>query len=82
MDQFASALDTAAAIRSKEVSPLEVLDATLSRIDRDNPELNAVIWRNDRKRSKLWSSRSNNSLKPIKSACNKVNRRNRARWAR
>jgi len=47
MDQFASALDTAAAIRSKEVSPLEVLDATLSRIDRDNPELNAVIWRND-----------------------------------
>ncbi|HEV3266062.1 MAG TPA: amidase [Acidimicrobiales bacterium] len=47
MDEFASALDTAAAIRRKEVSPLEVLDATLSRIDRRNPDLNAVIWRND-----------------------------------
>jgi amidase len=47
MDEFTSALDTAAAIRSKEVSPLEVLDATLSRVDRLNPELNAVIWRND-----------------------------------
>ncbi|HWE69251.1 MAG TPA: amidase [Acidimicrobiales bacterium] len=47
MDQFASALDTAAAIRAKVVSPLEVLDATLSRIDTSNPELNAVIWRND-----------------------------------
>ncbi|HEY1989509.1 MAG TPA: amidase [Acidimicrobiales bacterium] len=47
MDEFTSALDTAAAIRRKEVSPLEVLDATLSRVDRRNPELNAVIWRND-----------------------------------
>ncbi|HEX3461142.1 MAG TPA: amidase [Acidimicrobiales bacterium] len=47
MDEFTSALDTAAAIRSKAVSPLEVLDATLARIDRLNPELNAVIWRND-----------------------------------
>jgi amidase len=47
MDEFTTALDTAAAIRSKEVSPLEVLDATLSRVDRLNPELNAVIWRND-----------------------------------
>ena len=28
-------------------SPLEVLDATLARIDARNPELNAVIWRND-----------------------------------
>ena len=47
MDEHASAIDTAAAIRSKEVSPLEVLDATLARIDARNAELNAVIWRND-----------------------------------
>jgi len=47
MDEFTTALDTAAAIRRKEVSPLEVLDATLSRVDRRNPELNALIWRND-----------------------------------
>jgi amidase len=47
MDEHASAIDTAAAIRSKEVSPLEVLDACLARIDARNPGLNAVIWRND-----------------------------------
>jgi len=47
MDEFASAIDTAAAIRAKEVSPLEVLDACLARIDARNPELNAVVWRND-----------------------------------
>jgi amidase len=47
MNDFASALDTAAAIRRKDVSPLEVLDASLDRVDKRNPELNAVIWRND-----------------------------------
>ena len=47
MDEHASAIDTAAAIRSREVSPLEVLDACLARIDERNPALNAVIWRND-----------------------------------
>jgi amidase len=47
MNEFTSALDTAAAIRRKEASPLEVLEATLSRVDRRNPELNAIIWRND-----------------------------------
>jgi len=47
MDEHASAIDTAAAIRAKEVSPLEVLDATLARVDARNAALNAVIWRND-----------------------------------
>ncbi len=47
MADYESALDTAAAIRRKEVSPLEVLDAALARVDQRNPELNAVIWRND-----------------------------------
>ncbi len=47
MDEHASAIDTAAAIRSGEVSPLEVLDACLARVDHRNPELNAVVWRND-----------------------------------
>jgi len=46
-DDFPTALDTAAAIRRKEASPLEVLDATLARVDERNPALNAVIWRND-----------------------------------
>ncbi len=44
---YASALDVAAAIRAREVSPLEVLDDCLARVDARNPELNAVIWRND-----------------------------------
>ena len=47
MDEHASALDVASAIRTMDVSPLEVLDATLARIDARNPALNAVIWRND-----------------------------------
>ncbi len=47
MDEHTSALDVASAIRTMDVSPLEVLDATLARIDARNPALNAVIWRND-----------------------------------
>jgi amidase len=47
MDEHASALDVAAAIRAKDVSPLEVLDHCLARVDERNPGLNAVIWRND-----------------------------------
>ncbi len=37
MADYESALDTAAAIRRKEVSPLEVLDAALARVDQRNP---------------------------------------------
>lgn len=47
MSDYETALGTAAAIRRKEVSPLEVLDATLARVDELNPDLNAIIWRND-----------------------------------
>ena len=47
MDEHASAIDTAAAIRAKEVSPLEVLDACIARMDALDPALNAVVWRND-----------------------------------
>ncbi len=38
---FTSALDLAAAIRRKEVSPVEVVDGALGRIERLNPALNA-----------------------------------------
>jgi amidase len=44
---LSSALTTAAAIRSREVSPLEVLDACLARVDEVNDRVNAVIWRDD-----------------------------------
>ena len=40
MDAFASALDIAAAIKAKEVSPLEVADVYLARIDKLERDLN------------------------------------------
>lgn len=42
-----SALDLAAALRAKELSAVELLDACLAAMDERNPGLNAVIWRND-----------------------------------
>ncbi|HZD66311.1 MAG TPA: amidase [Acidimicrobiales bacterium] len=43
----ATAVALAAAIRRREVSPLEVLDACLAAVDDRNDRVNAVIWRND-----------------------------------
>ncbi len=42
-----SALELAAALRAKELSALELLDACLAAVDERNPELNAVVWRDD-----------------------------------
>ena len=42
-----SALELAAALRRRELSAVELLDACLEAVDRSNPELNAVTWRND-----------------------------------
>ena len=61
MDEHATALEIAAAIRAMDISPLEVLDACLQRIDERNPALNAVIWRNDdeaRARPSGWGTAS------------------------
>ncbi len=46
-DTFQTARATAAAIKARQVSPVEVLDACLARVDAVNDRLNAVIWRND-----------------------------------
>jgi amidase len=46
-DTFQTARATAAAIKARQVSPLEVLDACLARVDDLNSSINAVIWRND-----------------------------------
>lgn len=43
----ASALELAAALRARELSAVELLDACLAAVDARNPELNAVTWRND-----------------------------------
>lgn len=42
-----SALDLAGALRAREVSSVELLDACLSEVDRLNDQLNAVVWRDD-----------------------------------
>ncbi|HVC15027.1 MAG TPA: amidase [Acidimicrobiales bacterium] len=47
VDPFAGALELAAQIRSGALGPVDALEATLERIDRLNPELNAVVWRDD-----------------------------------
>lgn len=47
MHRFTTAVELAGAIRTKEVSPSEVLDECLKRVDRLDPQLNAIVWRND-----------------------------------
>lgn len=47
MDPFTPATEVAAAIRCREVSPVEVLDQCLAEVDSMDPVLNTVIWRND-----------------------------------
>lgn len=44
---FSTALEWAAAIRAKQVSPLEVLDLYLERVDRLEPALNTYVYRAD-----------------------------------
>jgi amidase len=41
---FGTAVETAAAIRRKQISARELLDITFQRINRHNPKLNAIIW--------------------------------------
>ncbi len=42
-----TATELAAALRARELSSVELLDACLAAVDERNPELNAVIWRDD-----------------------------------
>jgi amidase len=46
-DPLTPALELAAALRERELSAVELLDACLAAVDARNPELNAVTWRND-----------------------------------
>ncbi|MET0557581.1 MAG: amidase [Solirubrobacterales bacterium] len=41
------ALELAAALRRREISALELLESCLAAVDARNPELNAVVWRDD-----------------------------------
>lgn len=46
-----SATDIAHLIREKKVSASEVLEHFLTRVDRFNPKLNAIVWQ-DRERAR------------------------------
>jgi len=41
---FATAIEAAEAVRTKEISATELLTQTLERIDRHDSELNAIVW--------------------------------------
>src|ERR1035438_765402 len=41
------ALELAAALRARDLSAVELLDASLAAVDECNPHVNAVIWRDD-----------------------------------
>jgi amidase len=47
IDPFTPAVELAAAIRRMEVSPVEVIDCYLERIDELDPRLNAFCYRGD-----------------------------------
>src|SRR5271166_3546378 len=47
LDPGSPALELASALRRRELSAVELLDACLAAVDERDPQLNAVIWRND-----------------------------------
>jgi amidase len=53
VDAYRSATELAADVRARRLSPVELLDHCLERIDRLNPGLLAVVWRNDDEARKL-----------------------------
>lgn len=44
---FRTASSLAAAIRAREISPVELMEACLDRVDEVNDRITAVVWRND-----------------------------------
>jgi amidase len=41
---FATAAESADAVRNKKISATELMDVTFRRIDRHNPNINAIVW--------------------------------------
>jgi amidase len=47
VNPFDSAVSLAGAVRSKQLSPVEIAETYLERIERYDPQINAFVWRND-----------------------------------
>ena len=47
LDTTSSALELAAALRRREISAVELLEACLAAVAARNDEINAIVWRND-----------------------------------
>src|SRR5579875_1821434 len=47
MDPFDSAVALASAIRNRELSPVEIAEVYLRRIDQLDPAVGAFVWRDD-----------------------------------
>jgi amidase len=58
---FATVEEMAGVIRRKEISARELLDFTFQRIDRYNPQLNAIIWQ-DREQALARAKQADESL--------------------
>jgi amidase len=58
---FATALETAAALREKGISARELMALTYQRIDRHNPALNAIVWQ-DRERAMQRATQADEAL--------------------
>jgi amidase len=58
---FATAAETAAAVRTKKISARELVGMTFDRIDRHNPPLNAIVWQ-DRDRAMARAAEADEAL--------------------
>ena len=58
---FATAEETAAAVRAKTISARELVRLTFDRIDRRNPQLNAIVWQ-DRDRAMAHALEADDAL--------------------
>lgn len=47
MDPFDAAVDLAAAVRKRDLSPVEIVETYLRRADRHDPALGCFVWRDD-----------------------------------
>lgn len=47
MANYSSALTLAKAIRERKISPVEAVRYTLDRLDRDDQDVNSIVWRRD-----------------------------------